>query len=258
MAFSSGSVLGLFACLLLTGEWSASASFLAHAALAGPAPAVEGVAASRGLSSNPRKRANRRCRWRAYHAWRALSRVRRARVPSTADLLLLRIPRSFPVRAKPEDVRWPARIAGGPGATRRAGPARPSRRDSPNVTEPRGRPETGRPIGGTAGAPELSRERSAEGVVNDGPGPARIRPAEVVISRAVPNRPDAGGPGRSLRSLSSPADLLSVAAGHRQAGKKLGPVPQRSRPIASSRTDATRPSPGFTAANRRAESVCRR
>ena len=55
-------------------------------AAASAAPPAGGETGSRVRPSNPRKRANRRCRWRAYHAWRARSRVRRARVPSTAYL----------------------------------------------------------------------------------------------------------------------------------------------------------------------------
>src|SRR3954462_14533090 len=51
----------------------------AHAAGARPAAAVGGGAASRVWSAKRRKRANRRCRWRAYHARRAWSHVRRAR-----------------------------------------------------------------------------------------------------------------------------------------------------------------------------------
>ena len=118
----------------------------------------------------------------------------------------------------PKMIRWPARRAGGPGATRRAGPGAALTSRFAERDRAEGTTRTGRPIGRTAGAPEISRERSAARVINERTGPAGIRPAEVVTSSGGSDRPHAGGPGRSFRSLSSPANLLSVAGGHGQAG----------------------------------------
>ena len=70
-----------------------------------------------------------------------------------------------------------------------------------------GRPGAGRPIERTAGAPELSRGQARGRCVEDRRGPAGIRPGEVVTPPGASHRPDAGRPGRSRRSLSSPATL---------------------------------------------------
>jgi hypothetical protein len=52
----------------------------------------------------------------------------------------------------------------------------------------------GRPIGGIAGAPVLSRGAIRRRCANGGPGPAGIRPVEVVTTPGSSNRPDARRP----------------------------------------------------------------
>jgi hypothetical protein len=100
--------------------------------------------------------------------------------------------------------------SGQPGSSRRG-----ARRTGPLPTglfAERGRdgrrPVAGRPIGTTAGAPELSWGQVRRRCDEDRRGPAGIRPAEVVTPPGDPRRPDSRRPGRSRRSLSSPATLL--------------------------------------------------
>ena len=62
------------------------------------------------------------------------------------------------------------------------------------------------PLRGTAGAPVLSRGAVRCRCGECGPGLTGIRPAEMLTMPGGSIRPDARRPGRSFRSLSSPAD----------------------------------------------------
>jgi hypothetical protein len=178
----------------------------AHAAEARPAPAVGGGAASQARSTKPRKRANRRCRWRAYHACRALSRVRRARVPSTANLPFVEGPRLTRCEPKSEGERGLPGARAGPGRCGVRAKAQPSRRDSPNEA---GTWRGDNPEPGVTSADFEAMVSWAEGRNGASAAPGRAR------AQAAPVRFSPGTYGSSHRSRSE----RGAPGGHR--GQRL-------------------------------------